>query len=71
MLEEAGLAVVRAAREMHPKEPVFLLGSSIGGAICVRCALALAEAHIDIAGLVLLAPMLAPSASPPAAPSSS
>ena len=66
MLEEAGLAVVRAAREMHPKEPVFLLGSSMGGAICVRCALALAVAHIDIAGLVLLAPMLAPSASPPA-----
>ena len=65
-LEEAALAFVRAAREAHPDLPLFLLGSSMGGALCVRCALALAEQGIEVSGLVLLAPMLAPAASPTA-----
>jgi len=38
----------------------------MGGAICLRCALALAEQGIEVCGLVLLAPMLAPAASPAA-----
>jgi len=62
-LEEAGLAFIRAAQSANSTLPLFLLGSSMGGAICLRCALAL---RANVRGIVLLAPMLAPAASPSA-----
>lgn len=42
------------------KTPLFLLGSSMGGAIAVEVATGLAAMDIQVAGLVLLAPMLGP-----------
>eukprot|EP00729_Bicosta_minor_P008659 gene8659-32798_t len=48
------------------KTPLFLLGSSMGGAIAVEVATGLAAMDIQVAGLVLLAPMLGPAADAPA-----
>ena len=59
-LEEVGLAAVSAAREGRPMLPLFLLGSSMGGAIALQVALKLGD---NVSGVVLLAPMLAPAAS--------
>ena len=59
-LEEDGFMAVNAALDAYPTLPLFLLGSSMGGAICHRVALRLPG---KVSGLVLLAPMLAPAAS--------
>ena len=55
-------AAQAALRESYTGCPLFLLGSSMGGAIAVEVAAALAAMEIGVAGLVLLAPMLAPAA---------
>ena len=59
-------AAQAALRESYTGCPLFLLGSSMGGAIAVEVAAALAAMEIGVAGLVLLAPMLAPAAATPA-----
>lgn len=53
-LEDAGLLVARRAAAAHPEIPLFLLGSSMGGAL----ALAVSRRIPRVAGVVLLAPML-------------
>lgn len=55
------VAFIRAARASHPGLPLFLMGSSMGGAICVQASLD-ADVGKDVCGLVLLAPMLGPPA---------
>ena len=62
-LESDALLFVEAAQRAHPQLPLFLAGSSMGGAIAFQAALALGD---EVRGLVLLAPMLAPAASAPA-----
>jgi alpha-beta hydrolase superfamily lysophospholipase len=47
-------AVVAHARAAYPGRPVFLFGHSMGGVIATRYA----EAHDDLAGLILSAPAL-------------
>ena len=59
-LERDALIFVEAARQAHPQLPLFLAGSSMGGAIAFQAALELDD---QVRGLVLLAPMLAPAAS--------
>ena len=68
-LVDDGLAAFRAASAAHPGLPVFLLGSSMGGAIAVQVAARAAEeARLpEPWGLVLMAPMLAPAVAPPLA----
>lgn len=63
---ECGLAGYRAAVATHAGLPTFLLGTSMGGAIAIAVAdRAAKEAGLPAPwGLVLLAPMLAPAASP-------
>ena len=58
-------AAQAAAKDAQSKwqHPLFLLGSSMGGAIAISVASGLAAMEIEVAGLVLLAPMLAPAAS--------
>ena len=57
-------AVLKIARGgstvIAPDAPLFLLGSSMGGAIAVEVATGLAAMEVQVAGLVLLAPMLGP-----------
>jgi len=62
-LEEDGEAFAREARRLKPGLPLFLAGSSMGGAIAFR----VAQRLDGVSGLVLLAPMLAPPASAAAA----
>jgi acylglycerol lipase len=59
-------AATAAATPSAQPGPVFLLGSSMGGAIAVQVASALAAMAVKLAGLVLLAPMLGPAAGTPA-----
>ena len=59
-LETDALLFVGAAQRAHPHLPLFLAGSSMGGAIAFQAALALGD---QVRGLVLLAPMLAPAVS--------
>ena len=59
-LEADALLFVEAAQQAHPQLPLFLAGSSMGGAIAFQAALTLGG---QVRGLVLLAPMLAPAAS--------
>lgn len=59
-LEQDALHFAQQTRASHPTSlPLFLAGSSMGGALAFRVALSLK----DVCGLVLLAPMLAPAAS--------
>jgi alpha-beta hydrolase superfamily lysophospholipase len=53
-VEDIGLLVARHAADAHPSLPLFLMGSSMGGAI----ALAVSRRSPGVAGVVLLAPML-------------
>lgn len=53
-VENIGLAVARHAATAHRSLPLFLMGSSMGGAI----ALAVSRRSPGVAGVVLLAPML-------------
>merc|ERR1740130_666084 len=59
-LEADALLFVEVAQQAHPQLPLFLAGSSMGGAIAFQAALNLGG---QVRGLVLLAPMLAPAAS--------
>lgn len=54
-----GLAVARHAAAAHPSLPLFLVGSSLGGAIALAVSSALASEGAPPEGVVLLAPMLA------------
>jgi len=53
-VEDLGLVVARNAAHTYGSLPLFLLGSSMGGAI----ALAVSRKIAGVAGVVLLAPML-------------
>jgi len=55
------VTVAKHAGEIYPNIPLFLVGSSMGGCIALHTALELAD---TVAGVVLLAPMLALSVSP-------
>ena len=63
---EDGINAAKDAATNRWNHPLFLLGSSMGGAIAVAVASGLAAMGVEVAGLVLLAPMLAPAASTPA-----
>ena len=60
-LEQAAAAFIESAQAAHRGLPLFLAGSSMGGAIAFRMALRLGPERV--CGIVLLAPMLAPAAS--------
>lgn len=63
-LVAGAMSVVRAAQAAHTALPLFLLGSSMGGALAMRCSQQLSAEGSRPSGLVMLAPMLAPAASP-------
>lgn len=48
-------AATAALRRRYPDQPLWLLGASMGGAVVVRT---LAQAELDVRGVVLLAPAL-------------
>ncbi|KAL1528630.1 hypothetical protein AB1Y20_009968 [Prymnesium parvum] len=58
-LEADAIHFAQHARAAHPSLPLFLAGSSMGGAIAFR----VAQSLEGVRGVVLLAPMLAPPAS--------
>ena len=63
-LIDDGLAAYWAACKSHPALPTFLLGSSMGAAIAIGVASSLTAEDATPHGIVMLAPMLAPAASP-------
>ena len=65
-LIQQAIAATEAAAAAHPGLPVFLLGSSMGGAIALAVARRI-EKPVVVSGVVLLAPMLAPAISSPLA----
>jgi len=53
-----GLIVARHAHSLHPKLPLFLAGTSMGGAIALNVSrYEPIELDCSISGLILLAPM--------------
>ena len=63
-LIDDGLAAYWAACKSHPALPTFLIGSSMGAAIAIGVASSLTAEDATPHGIVMLAPMLAPAASP-------
>mmetsp|Transcript_65545 Transcript_65545/g.108672 ORF Transcript_65545/g.108672 Transcript_65545/m.108672 type:complete len:330 (-) Transcript_65545:41-1030(-) len=56
-LKDDGLIVARHAQSIHPNLPLFLVGSSMGGAIALNVSRHW-ESECRISGLVLLAPLV-------------
>lgn len=64
-LTDDGITVARYAREKHPDLPLFLAGTSMGGAIALNVSRRCTQ-ECDIKGLILLAPMVKITKGPPA-----
>ena len=64
-LTQDGLAVLSAGRATHPTLPIFLVGTSMGGAIALNVSRAAAAAGAPVTGVVGLAPMTKIKAMPP------
>ena len=57
-LDEDILVLLGYVRELHPNKPVYLVGESMGGAVCIQVARMLSKAGNAVDGVVLFAPMV-------------
>lgn len=64
-LTDDGITVAQHAQEVHPNLPLFLAGTSMGGAVALNVSRQ-SESELRISGLILLSPMVKLGKPPPA-----